>query len=130
VVLIEAPTMKLSKLKTILVHQGIEELLRLHRALARASGRSLEPIEFCERMLRDTPVEELNPPPLLTGEDLIAAGLKPGPEFKRLLDAVREAQLEGVVKTLEEGTKLIRELIANSEHSQNRNHEEGQPKDR
>ena len=89
---------------------GIRELLALHRADAIASGTSLAAIEYCERMLRDTPPEELNPPPVLTGEDLIAAGLKPGPEFKRLLDAVREAQLEGRVKSKEEAHGLVQQF--------------------
>jgi poly(A) polymerase len=109
--LADAPTMRLSKLKPILVHPGIGELLALHRADALASGKSLEHVEFCERMLRDTPREVLNPPPVLTGEDLIALGMTPGPEFKRLLDAVREAQLEGHVRTKEEGLRLVEKLL-------------------
>ena len=109
--LADAPVMRLSKLKPILVHPGIGELLALHRAEARATGSSLEPIEFCERMLRDTPREELDPPPLLTGQDLIAMELKPGPEFKRLLDTVREAQLEGRVRTKEEALGLVADLL-------------------
>lgn len=106
-VLTDAPTMRLSKLKPILVHPGIGELLAMHRAIARARGSSLEAIEFCERMLRETPREELDPPPLITGADLIAMGLSPGPEFKRLLDAVREAQLEGRVTSKEESLLLV-----------------------
>ena len=39
--------------------------------------------------------EEVAPPPLVTGDDLIAAGLRPGPGFKRLLDAAYDEQLEG-----------------------------------
>lgn len=109
--LADAPTMRPSKLKPILVHPGIRELLALHRADALASGKSLEHVEFCERILRDTPPEELNPPPIVTGEDLIAMGLKPGPDFKRLLDAVREAQLEGRVRTKEQGLELVEELL-------------------
>ena len=35
------------------------------------------------------------PPPLVTGDDLIAAGLTPGPAFKRVLDAAYDEQLEG-----------------------------------
>jgi poly(A) polymerase len=107
----DAPTMRASKLKLILVHPGIRELLALHRADALASGKSLEHVEFCERILRDTPPEELNPAPLVTGEDLIVLGLTPGPLFKRLLDAVREAQLEGRVRTKEEALKLVEELL-------------------
>ncbi|QJX00064.1 CCA tRNA nucleotidyltransferase [Frigoriglobus tundricola] len=109
--LADAPTMRMSRLKPILVHPGIGELLALHRADARASGKSLEHVEFCERVLREMPPEELNPPPAVTGEHLIAVGLKPGPQFKRLLDAVREAQLEGRVRTKEEGLELVEELL-------------------
>jgi hypothetical protein len=39
------------------------------------------------------------PPPLLTGDDLIALGRTPGPDFKRLLDAAYDAQLEGSLTT-------------------------------
>lgn len=109
--LADAPTMRLSRLKPILVHPGIGELLALHRADALGSGKSLEHVEFCERLLHETPTEELNPPPAVTGEDLIAMGLKPGPEFKRLLDAVRDAQLEGRMRTKKEGIKLVEELL-------------------
>jgi tRNA nucleotidyltransferase/poly(A) polymerase len=109
--LADAQTLRPSKLKPILVHPGIRELLELHRADAVASGKSLAHVEFCERILRDTPPEELNPAPVLTGDDLIAMGLTPGKEFKRLLDAVREAQLEGQVRTKEEGLKLVEKLL-------------------
>ena len=108
--LADAPTMRLSKLKPMLVHPGIGELLALHRADAMASGRSLESVEFCERMLRESSAEELNPLPAVTGEDLIAQGMKPGRDFKRLLDAVREAQMEGRVLSREDGLKLVEEL--------------------
>ena len=108
--LTEAPTMRLSQLKPMLVHPGIGELLALHRAEALASGRSMESVEFCERMLRESSREELNPLPAVTGEDLIALGMKPGRDFKRLLDAVREAQLEGRVLSREDGLKLVEEL--------------------
>ena len=39
--------------------------------------------------------QDVAPPPLVTGEDLIAAGLRPGPAFKRVLDAAYDEQLEG-----------------------------------
>jgi poly(A) polymerase len=109
--LADAPTMRMSRLKPILVHPGIGELLALHRADALASGRGVEHVEFCERLLRETPPEELNPPPALTGDDLKEMGIPPGPVFKRLLDAVREAQLEGRVRTKADARKLVEELL-------------------
>jgi poly(A) polymerase len=108
--LAEAPHMRPSKLKPILVHPGIGELLALHRADALASGHGLEHVEFCEKILQETPPEELNPPPLVTGDDLIRMGLTPGREFKRLLDAVREAQLEGRLRSREDAEELVRRL--------------------
>ena len=111
-VLADAPTMRASVLKPLLVHPGIGELLALHRALAEAGGSGVAHVEFCERVLRDTPRAELNPAPVLTGEDLIARGLKPGPAFKRLLDAVREAQLDGAVTTKEQAHALVQRLLS------------------
>lgn len=108
--LADAPSLRLSTLKPVLAHEGIGELLALHRADALASGKSLEHVEFCERMLKDTPREELDPTPAVTGDDLTALGMKPGPEFKRLLAAVREAQLEGRVRTKAEGLALVEQL--------------------
>ena len=49
-----------------------------------------------------------DPPPLITGEDLIALGLKPGPHFKEILDTVRDAQLDGDVHTKQEAMELAR----------------------
>ena len=110
--LADAPTMRMSRLKPILVHPGIGDLLALHRADAIATGKDLAHVEFCERLLREMPPEELNPPPVLTGEDLIALGLKPGPAFKRLLDAVREAQLEGRAVSKAQAHALVKQLLA------------------
>ncbi len=108
--LCEAPRMSPSKLKPVLAHEGIAELLALHRADALASGRSTEHMEYCERLLREWPPEVLNPPPVITGDDLKALGIPPGPRYKVLLDAVREAQLDGRVNTLEEGLDLVKRL--------------------
>jgi hypothetical protein len=50
------------------------------------------------------------PTPILTGSELIAAGLKPGPAFKQLLDMVYDAQLEGRVADLGGALELARRL--------------------
>lgn len=48
------------------------------------------------RRLRDSyRDEDLRPTPLLTGDDLIELGYRPGPQFRRILEAVEERQLEG-----------------------------------
>jgi poly(A) polymerase len=50
------------------------------------------------------------PPPLITGDDLTAAGLQPGPVFKRVLDAVYDAQLEDRVRSRDEALGMALDL--------------------
>jgi poly(A) polymerase len=109
--LCHAPAMRLSKLKTILSHPGIRELLELHRADAEAWGRSTEHVQFCQRLLEQWSPSELNPAPLVSGSDVIALGLPPGPRFRGLLEKVREAQLEGTVTTREQALQLLHQLV-------------------
>lgn len=55
--------------------------------------------------------ETVNPPPLVTGYDLMAElGLGPGPKIGRLLEALREAQAAGEVRTQEEALALARKI--------------------
>ncbi len=106
-ILSDARQMRPSKLKTLLIHPGIRELLQLHRADALASGRDTDHVAHCEDLLARWSRAELDPPPLLTGDDLIQAGHKPGPNFKKLLDAVREAQLDGAIHKKEEAWDVV-----------------------
>ena len=48
--------------------------------------------------------------PSLTGADLKALGLKPGPQFKRILDRLLEARLDGDVKSEAGERELVRKL--------------------
>ncbi|MEZ4266009.1 MAG: CCA tRNA nucleotidyltransferase [Myxococcota bacterium] len=55
---------------------------------------------------------DLNPPRLLGGRELIAAGHRPGPRFQQVLDAVEDAQLEGRITTRAEAEALAESLLA------------------
>jgi len=66
--------------------------------------------DHLERSLPDLEQTDYAPPPLITGDDLTAAGLTPGPLFKRILDAVYDAQLEDRVVTKEQALKLGMDL--------------------
>lgn len=106
--LAEAPTLSLSKLKRTLAHEYAADLLKWMRADAAARRTSSEALEFIDRFLAQTPAEDLNPAPLITGTDLIALGLPPGPKFQELLEQARDAQLEGRIATREEALALVR----------------------
>jgi poly(A) polymerase len=104
----EAKTMRDAKLKRMLAHPGVDELLALHRADALASNGDTGQVDYCEMYLRDLPHGELSPPPLLTGRELAALGLVPGPRYKVLLDHAYEAQLEGLIRSKDEAVAWAR----------------------
>ena len=95
----EAKKLRESKLKRILAEPGIDDLLALHRADALASTGSAEHVDYCEYYLKAEPTGPINPPPLITGHDLVRHGLEPGSHFATILEQVREAQLEGQIQT-------------------------------
>lgn len=106
----DVPRMRLSTLKRLLARPTFEEELELHRADCLASHGKLTNVRFLRRKQRELSVEEIRPPRLLTGHDLIGLGLKPGPLFGRILKAVEEAQLEGRVRTRGEALRLAQEM--------------------
>ena len=52
-------------------------------------------VEWLLPRLTELAKGDVAPPPLVTGDDLIAAGLTPGPAFRRVLNAAYDEQLEG-----------------------------------
>jgi hypothetical protein len=104
--------MRQSTLKRFLRLPRFEEHLELHRLDCLSSHRNLENYEFVQRFIAETPAAEVLPPRLISGDDLIALGLNPGPEFKEILRGIEDAQLEGGIKTREEALVRLRQAIA------------------
>jgi poly(A) polymerase len=90
-----ATRMSQSTLKKFLRMPRFDQHLALHRADSLASHGNLSTYEFIKERLAAIPPEKMRPVPLITGDDLIAAGYAPGPKFREILDAVEDAQLEG-----------------------------------
>jgi poly(A) polymerase len=101
--------MRLSTLKRFVRLNRFEEHLELHRLDCLSSHRNLEAYEFVRHFLAETPPEQVRPPRLLTGDELISMGFTPGPSFKEILDAVEEAQLNGKLHTHEEAVRYVEE---------------------
>ncbi|MGI6648418.1 MAG: CBS domain-containing protein [Bacillota bacterium] len=55
--------------------------------------------------------------PELTGNDLINLGLKPGPQFKSILDQIRTARLDGLIETKAEELNLVKAIVAGQEEA-------------
>jgi len=101
--------MKESTLKRFLRLPHFEEHLALHRLDCLNSHRDLTLYEFAKQKFEATPEEEMSPAPLVTGDDLIAAGYRPGPCFKQMLALVEDAQLEGRVGDKAAAMEIVRE---------------------
>ena len=104
--------MKPATLKRFARLNRFDEHLELHRLDCSSSHRMLDNYDFVRRFIDQTPAEEIRPPRLLTGDDLLAIGLKPGPAFKEILNAVEEAQLNDSISTREEALTLAKSLIS------------------
>lgn len=100
--------MKESTLKRFLRLERFDLHLELHRLDCLASHRGLANYELARGRYLALGEEQLRPPRLITGEDLIAAGYTPGPLFRRILERVEDAQLEGRVGTREEALEMMR----------------------
>ena len=94
----------------ILTSDGIEDLLSMHQAEAEAAGNAMTHIEHCRQKL-SLPPEELNPPPLITGDDLVRHGVPRGKIYQRLLEAVRDVQLEKRINTPRQALELVDQLL-------------------
>jgi tRNA nucleotidyltransferase/poly(A) polymerase len=103
--------MRESTFKRMLRLNRFEEHLELHRLDCTSSHRNLGNYEFAKTRYEQAPAEILRPQRLVTGEDLIAAGYRPGPEFSRMLEAAEDAQLESRIHSKEEGLEWIRSLF-------------------
>jgi poly(A) polymerase len=103
----DAPRMKDSTLKRFLRLERFDEHLELHRLDCESSHRMLDNYEYVKAKRDEFGREQIAPPRLVTGQDLIAAGYTPGPEFGRLLNAIEDAQLEGRVRTKQEAMELL-----------------------
>ncbi len=107
----DAQKMRLSKLKRLFATEGYPELAELCRIDALASSGDLSDYHFCQEMFSKLSHEEVKPKPLITGRDLIALGLKPGPLFKDILTKIEDEQLEGILTTKDAALERLRVLI-------------------
>src|SRR5271170_3006985 len=104
----DVPQMKRSTLKRFVRLDRFSDHMELHRLDCSSSHRNLENFEFMRRFLAETPPDEVRPVRLLTGDDLIGMGFRPGPDFKDILHAAEDAQLEGSIRSREDALIWLR----------------------
>jgi len=104
----DTPRMRVAKLKRFMARPSFNEELELHRVDCESSHRMLDNYEFLLRKREEFANEPIIPPPLVRGDDLIALGLKPGPRFSEILEAVETRQLEGSLRTRDEALDWVK----------------------
>ncbi|MHA3773302.1 CCA tRNA nucleotidyltransferase [Verrucomicrobiota bacterium sgz303538] len=106
--------MRVARLKRFMSRETFEDELELHRVDCASSHGYLDNYEFLKAKREEFANEPLIPPPLVTGRDLIAFGLKPGPKFKEILEAVESRQLEGALRNREEALSWIKNEVVSA----------------
>jgi tRNA nucleotidyltransferase/poly(A) polymerase len=97
------------RLQRVLIAPRVEELLGYCLAVAQVLDGTAAEIDFCRGKLA-LPAAELNPPPLLTGDDLKQLGIPPGPAYRPILDTIRDAQLDRQIDTRHAALALAQRL--------------------
>lgn len=104
----DVPNMRVAKLKRFMARPTFDEELELHRVDCASSHAMLDNYEFLQRKKEEFASEPIIPPPLVRGDDLIALGMKPGPRFGEMLEAVETRQLEGALTSREEALAWLK----------------------
>lgn len=98
-------------LKNMKPSQVVRELKGFSRLALTAVYQSTEDPALREP-LRLYMTRYLHVKPLTTGDDLRARGLAPSPEFQKILNALRDAWLDGSVTSAEEEAALLEQLLS------------------
>jgi poly(A) polymerase len=99
--------MRASTLKRFVRLPKFGEHMALHRLDCLSSHRRLDSYDFVGQLLKETPVEDIHPRKLLTGDDLQEMGYRPGPLFSEILRALEDAQLDGDIQTKEQAREFV-----------------------
>jgi len=109
-----ADAMTPATFKRLIAHLRFDDLLSLHKAVRSTLVQSIDGIEAARTRLASIPKDEVAPPPLVTGDDLIELGLEPGPRFGKILDELYDAQLNNELTERFVALERMRALISDS----------------
>lgn len=102
---LDVRNMRPSTLKRFLRLDAFDDHLALHRADCLASHGDLANWTYSREKREELGEEELRPPQLVSGHDLIALGWRPGPDLGAELRRIEEMQLDGVLRTREDAVR-------------------------
>jgi poly(A) polymerase len=104
--------MRKATLRRLLLRETFPLELELHRLDCLGSHGALDHYEFLAQQAAELEKQPAIRPPLLTGNDLMALGVKPGPVMGALLAEIREKQLQDELKTPRQARAWARKRLA------------------
>ncbi len=107
--LLHADTFPWSVIQPLLVHRYSAHALRFAQAMAAIQSGPGLGLERCRQALA-LPREQLDPPPLLNGEDLMQLQIVPGPKYAAILKKIRTMQLDNHIATRDQAIRMALEL--------------------
>jgi poly(A) polymerase len=105
--------MRTATLRRLLLRETFPLELELHRLDCLGSHGDLELYDFLIQQAEELKKKPAIRPPLLTGDDLIKLGMKPGPAMGALLAEIREKQLADELKTPRQARAWAKRKIGN-----------------
>ena len=103
--------MRKATLRRLLMRETFPLELELHKLDCLGSSGNLENYNFLVEQAEELKQQPQIHPPLLTGNDLIALGVKPGKELGALLHEIRERQLADELKTPDDARAWVKKTI-------------------
>jgi len=100
-----------AELKQRLAHPLSTELLKWYAAQAAISPKCEAALQLLRKRSSQWTPADIDPPPFITGQDVLALGVKPGPRVKELLDTIRTAQLNGEITTPDAAQQKLQQLV-------------------
>ena len=100
--------MRKATLRRLLMRETFPLELELHRLDCLGSFGGLELYDFLREQAEELKHQPQIRPPLLTGDDLIALGVKPGKAMGALLAEIRELQLADELKTARQAKAWVK----------------------
>ena len=105
--------MRKATLRRLLLRETFPLELELHRLDCLGSSGDLEHYNYLVEQAEELKHQPTIRPPLLTGNDLIALGVEPGPKLGALLAEIRELQLADELQTPDEAKAWMKKQIEN-----------------
>ena len=103
----DVPNMRVATLKRMMARPTFDDELELHRVDCLSSHGMLDNHALLITKREEFANQPLIPSPLLTGDDLIRLGWKPGKKFAEILQAIQTLQLEGTLNSRDEALAWI-----------------------